>query len=111
MISIDEFRTGPEGGYSCTIMGSEGEDELIIIMSPSQARKTPLIIVAASVDGGGSVLLSEEFVDYPMAKQLLIETMRTWTRTGIQPTEIEAKRLELRINHMADVICKHYYID
>lgn len=82
-------------GYSMHIPGNGGEEELIIITSWGQDFKTPLVIVAAQVDGGVTVLHnSKTRVTFAQLVTTLDTVLKKWSSGGIKPTVEEQAWLD-----------------
>lgn len=77
-------------GYSQHLDGNGGEEELIIITSWGQDRKTSLVIVAVTIDGGVTVLhTGTKRVILANVLAVLDRVINSWSRRGIKPTPEE----------------------
>jgi hypothetical protein len=102
-------------GYTITVPGNKGEEELVIICSPGQDMKWRVVIVAASVDGGMQMLYNttafKRGSDLPDQQTVLskIHTIvLTWARGGIQPTEKQNARVYSEVSKLMKRIYKFY---
>lgn len=79
-----------DNGYSIHIPGNDGEEELIIVTSWGQDRRTRLVIVSAQCDGGVVVLhAGKARVTLAQVITTIDNTVRKWQMTGNKPTNLE----------------------
>jgi len=73
--------------FAFHIQGNNCEEELCLILSPSQACSSPIVVIAASVDGGIRVMHhSVGSVPNSDVPQLLIDIIMKWATRGVPPT-------------------------
>jgi hypothetical protein len=88
-------------GYCLRLKGNGIEEELIAITSWGQDRKSSLVIVSATVDGGVVVLhSSNKRIILASALTVIDNTIRRWSHGGVKPSkeqraELDAKRAKV----------------
>jgi hypothetical protein len=115
MIDINLDKSGPTiGGYGFSISGNSEENELLIMVSPTQASSAPVLIVAMSVDGGCKVLVSAtglrgySWVDDDDMGALFSTTIRDWARGGIKPNDQEDIEIEKKVKAACEKLLEHF---
>ena len=113
MIDIHLDRLSHSGeGYVFHVAGNEGEEELTVILSPSQAWATPMLIVTASVDDGMQVLhQSDGMVPDAELPKLLMEKLYEWASYGIKPTEKQDAEINDKIGTVLAALLEHFGYD
>lgn len=113
MIRIGEFKAD---NYCCTIMGNDGEEQLIVAYSPSQAMRGPVVILAMQIDGGAKLLVNrtgdgDNWVPDNGFSDLLTSTIRQWAYGGISPSKKQAIEIEAQIAKAVGFVMRHYHAD
>jgi hypothetical protein len=111
MIDIDLSKCAPTPtGYGFCIGGNSGEEELVILTSPSQASKAPVIIIRMSVDGGAEVLVNKEWVPDDQSSTLIMDTLLAWATGGVEPTVTQMKDIENKIAVVWQRMCSEGFL-
>ena len=77
-------------GYAVHISGNDGEEELIIVTSWGQDRKTSLVIVSAQCDGNVVVLHNGKArMTLAQVFTTIDNVVKKWQATGIKPNPEE----------------------
>lgn len=111
MIDIDMDQLSINN-YTATLLGNTGEEQLIIIYSPSQALKGPVMIVRAQCDGKvelcrGRTTPSQWVPDDEFQTFIYAEILR-WASGGIKPTEAQLKTIASKAADAAARISRHF---
>lgn len=96
-------------GFSQHLVGNGGEEELIIITSWGQDRKTPLIIASAQCDGGAAVLhTSGKRIILANVLAVIDRVMEKWAKGGIKPDAEQAMKLDGQRKKVLDRLAELY---
>lgn len=99
-------------GYAFHIQGNKFEDELCLLLSPSQARSSPIMAIAVSVDGGMQVMYqSTKGVPNPEVPQLLINLIMKWATQGIEPTAAQKGEIAQKAVDALNELLAHFGYD
>lgn len=98
-----------DNGYSIHIPGNDGEEELIIITSWGQDRRTRLVIVSAQCDGGVNVLhAGKARVILAGAITTIDNVVKKWQLTGIKPNAEESAWLDKQRDKLIERLDKKW---
>ncbi len=71
--------------YTMLVDGNGGEEQFVVIVSPSQCGKSPLVIVTAQCDGGAEVV-TRKWVKHEKLAAEVETALIKWVSGGIKPT-------------------------
>lgn len=98
-----------DNGYSIHLPGNGGENELIIVTSWGQDRRTRLVIVAAMVDDA-VVVLHEGKARVPLAQVIttIDNVVKKWSYTGNKPTPEQGVWLDKQRAKLIERLDEHW---
>lgn len=101
-----------DNGYSKHLPGNDGEEELIIVTSWGQDRRTRLVIVSAQCDGGVDVLhAGKARVTLAQAITTIDNVTKKWQSTGVKANPEEQAWLDKQRDKLIERLDKSWNPD